>query len=103
MLASHYAPAAGVRLNATDVQPDEALIRFGGAPLPGEDTAALVLDLSQTGDLSEAAANLFAFMKQADASGAATIAFGAIPMEGLGEAINDRIERAAAPRGGANA
>ncbi|WEZ84195.1 L-threonylcarbamoyladenylate synthase [Rhizobium sp. 32-5/1] len=102
MLASHYAPVAGVRLNATEASPDEALIRFGGAALPGEDAAALVLDLSATGDLSEAAANLFAFMKQADASGAATIAFGSIPMEGLGEAINDRIERAAAPRGGAS-
>ncbi len=99
MLASHYAPSAGVRLNAKDVRPGEALIRFGGGVLPGEAEATLVLDLSPIGDLREAAANLFAFMKQADASGAATIAFGPIPMEGLGEAINDRIERAAAPRG----
>ncbi|WP_438749826.1 L-threonylcarbamoyladenylate synthase [Pararhizobium sp. O133] len=100
MLASHYAPGAAVRLDATDVQPGEALIRFGGKPLPGEDKAALVLDLSPASDLREAAANLFAYMKQADASSAGTIAFGAIPNEGLGEAILDRLERAAAPRDG---
>ncbi|OBZ92962.1 translation factor Sua5 [Pararhizobium polonicum] len=98
MLASHYAPGATVRLNAEDVKAGEALIRFGGAKLPGEGNAIVVLDLSPTGDLREAAANLFAYMKEADASGAATIAFGPIPNEGLGEAIIDRIERAAAPR-----
>lgn len=98
MLASHYAPGAAVRLNATDVKPEEALIRFGGKPLPGEANAVLVLDLSPSMNLREAAANLFAYMKQADASGAATIAVGPIPNEGLGEAIIDRIERAAAPR-----
>ncbi|HTO32894.1 MAG TPA: L-threonylcarbamoyladenylate synthase [Pararhizobium sp.] len=98
MLASHYAPGAAVRLDATDVRAGEALIRFGGKPLPGEDKAALVLDLSLSGDLREAAANLFAYMKQADASKASTIAFGSIPHEGLGEAILDRLERAAAPR-----
>ncbi len=103
MLASHYAPAAAVRLNAADVKPGEVLIRFGGKTLAGEENAALVLDLSPSGDLREAAANLFAYMKKADASGAATIAFGAIPNAGLGEAIIDRIERAAAPRGGAEA
>lgn len=100
MLASHYAPGAAVRLDAADVRPGEALIRFGGKSLPGEDNAVLVLDLSPAGDLRQAAANLFAYMKQADASGAATIAFGPIPNEGLGEAILDRLERAAAPRGG---
>ncbi|MCV9963072.1 L-threonylcarbamoyladenylate synthase [Pararhizobium sp. BT-229] len=99
MLASHYAPGAAVRLNATDVKPGEALIRFGGAALAGEEKAALVLDLSLSASLREAAANLFAYMKKADASGASTIAFGPIPNEGLGEAIIDRIERAAAPRG----
>jgi L-threonylcarbamoyladenylate synthase len=98
MLASHYAPGARVRLDADTVQPGEALIRFGGAPLPGEDLAAIVLDLSPTGSLREAAANLFSHMKRADASGAATIAFSPIPPEGLGEAICDRLERAAAPR-----
>lgn len=98
MLASHYAPDAPVRLNARDVKPGEALIRFGGKPLPGEAEAVLVLDLSPKGDLAEAAANLFGYMKQADATGAASIAFSAIPETGLGEAINDRLQRAAAPR-----
>jgi L-threonylcarbamoyladenylate synthase len=99
MLASHYAPDAPVRLNASDVRPGEVLIRFGGRALPGEADAALVLDLSPGGDLAEAAANLFGYMKQADATGAASIAFSPIPADGLGEAINDRLQRAAAPRG----
>ncbi|MCG5476509.1 MAG: Sua5/YciO/YrdC/YwlC family protein, partial [Sinorhizobium fredii] len=98
MLASHYAPGAAVRLNAKDVRKGEALIRFGGKALPGESAAAIVLDLSPSGNLREAAANLFDYMKKADASGAATIAFGPVPNEGLGEAIVDRLERAAAPR-----
>jgi L-threonylcarbamoyladenylate synthase len=98
MLASHYAPGAAVRLNATEAKAGEALIRLGGKPLAGEENAALVLDLSPSANMREAAANLFAYMKQADASGAATIAFGPIPSDGLGEAIIDRIERAAAPR-----
>ncbi|MFC3072161.1 L-threonylcarbamoyladenylate synthase [Shinella pollutisoli] len=101
MLASHYAPGAPVRLEAEDVRPGEALIRFGGRPLPGEDKAALVLDLSPSGDLAEAAANLFGYMKRADAAGAAAIAFSPVPATGLGEAINDRLQRAAAPRPGA--
>lgn len=99
MLASHYAPVAPVRLNASDVKPGEVLIRFGGKPLPGEDAAALVLDLSPTGNLAEAATNLFSYMKRADATGAGSIAFSPIPETGLGEAINDRLQRAAAPRG----
>ncbi|APG90232.1 L-threonylcarbamoyladenylate synthase [Sinorhizobium americanum] len=98
MLPSHYAPGAAVRLNATDVHTGEALIRFGGKALPGENAAALVLDLSPSGDLREAAANLFDYMKKADASGARTIAFSPVPSEGLGEAILDRMQRAAAPR-----
>ena len=99
MLASHYAPDAPVRLEARDVRPGEVLIRFGGTALPGEKDAALVLDLSPAGDLAEAAANLFGYMKRADALGAASIAFSPIPAVGLGEAINDRLQRAAAPRG----
>ncbi|AFL49177.1 L-threonylcarbamoyladenylate synthase [Sinorhizobium fredii] len=98
MLASHYAPGAAVRLNAKDVREGEALIRFGGKALPGEIAAAIVLDLSPSGNLREAAANLFDYMKKADASGAASIAFGPVPRQGLGEAIVDRLERAAAPR-----
>jgi L-threonylcarbamoyladenylate synthase len=99
MLASHYAPDAPVRLDAQDVRPGEVLIRFGGTPLAGEEKASLVLDLSPSGDLGEAAANLFGFMKEADATGASSIAFSSIPTTGLGEAINDRLQRAAAPRG----
>ena len=98
MLASHYAPGAAVRLDATDIAANEVLIRFGTPDIAGIGNAVAVLDLSTTGDLSEAAANLFDFMKRADATGAATIAFSHIPDEGLGEAINDRLRRAAAPR-----
>lgn len=98
MLASHYAPGASVRLNAQSVEAGEALIRFGGTPLPGEQQARIVLDLSPSGDLSEAAANLFDHLKAADATGASTIAVTEIPDHGLGEAINDRLARAAAPR-----
>lgn len=98
MLASHYAPGASVRLNATSVQNGEALIRFGEEPVAGQEDAIAVLDLSPTGNLAEAAANLFDHLKLADASGAATIAVTPIPHTGLGEAINDRLERAAAPR-----
>ncbi|MFS8115785.1 L-threonylcarbamoyladenylate synthase [Rhizobium jaguaris] len=98
MLASHYAPGAAVRLDATAVSPGEALIRFGRPDIAGAENAAIVLDLSPSGDLAEAAANLFDFMKRADGSGAAIIAFSSIPDEGLGEAINDRLRRAAAPR-----
>jgi L-threonylcarbamoyladenylate synthase len=87
-----------VRLDARDVRPGEVLIRFGGKALPGEAEAALVLDLSPGGDLAEAAANLFGYMKRADATGARSIAFAPIPSTGLGEAINDRLQRASAPR-----
>jgi L-threonylcarbamoyladenylate synthase len=98
MLASHYAPGAAVRLDAIDIRDGEALIAFGPSPVAGSDVARIVLNLSSVGDLAEAATNLFDYMKRADASGAATIAFSAIPDEGLGEAINDRLRRAAAPR-----
>jgi len=98
MLASHYAPDAGVRLHATDVSRGEAVIRFGGQRLRGEENAIAVLDLSPAGDLRQAAANLFDMLKQADATGATSIAVAPIPDHGLGEAINDRLRRAAAPR-----
>lgn len=98
MLASHYAPNAAVRLNAEDLLPGEALIRFGQGRIAGADRASIVLDLSPSGDLREAAANLFDMLKRADASGAIGIAVAPIPGHGLGEAINDRLNRAAAPR-----
>jgi len=98
MLASHYAPGAAVRLNADHVEADEALIRFGSASTKGIEFAKAVFDLSPSGDLAEAASNLFDYLKRADATGAAHIAVSPIPDHGLGEAINDRLARAAAPR-----
>ncbi len=95
MLASHYAPKARLRLNAQSARSGEALLGFGpGAPAPD----GLRLNLSARGDLVEAAANLFAHLRALDASGAATIAVMPVPQTGLGEAINDRLRRAAAPR-----
>lgn len=98
MLASHYAPTASVRLNANGVEPGEALLAFGPVRLEGADRAAAMLNLSPSGDLREAAANLFAYMLELDRAGAAGIAVEPIPETGLGEAINDRLRRAAAPR-----
>lgn len=100
MLASHYAPGAAVRPNAAEVCPGEALLAFGPARIAGAANAAAVLNLSEAGDLREAAANLFSHMAELDRSGAATMAVEPIPNEGLGEAINDRLSRAAAPRDG---
>lgn len=98
MLASHYAPRAHVRLHAQDIAPDEALLAFGSARLPGADTAAAVMNLSPTADLDEAAANLFGYLRELDARSPRAIAVMAIPEEGLGEAINDRLRRAAVTR-----
>ena len=98
MLASHYAPRAAVRLNARDVASDEALLAFGPAVLPGTGQAAAVLNLSASGDLDEAAANLFGYLRALDASAPRAIAVMPVPEEGLGEAINDRLRRAAVAR-----
>lgn len=98
MLASHYAPRAAVRLDAVSVDHGEALIRFGNTAVRGAETAAIIVDLSPSGDLVEAASRLFDALKTADASGARSIAITPIPDTGLGEAINDRLARAAAPR-----
>jgi L-threonylcarbamoyladenylate synthase len=96
-LASHYAPRARLRLDAASVNADEALLAFG-AMLPADAGRAVrVLNLSARGDLIEAAANLFSHLRALD--GAATgIAVMPVPYDGLGEAINDRLARAAAPR-----
>jgi L-threonylcarbamoyladenylate synthase len=97
MLKSHYAPRARLRLNAREVRAGEALLAFG--PLPaGADQAPAVLNLSAKADLAEAAANLFSHLRSLDTAGAAVIAVAPIPRKGLGEAINDRLRRAAAPR-----
>ncbi|RCW77955.1 L-threonylcarbamoyladenylate synthase [Paracoccus lutimaris] len=98
MLSSHYAPRARVRLNAHEVAPGEALITFAAKRLPGQERAALVLDLSPSGDLAEAARELFGLLHRADASGADSIAVAPIPDHGIGTAIIDRLTRAAAPR-----
>ena len=94
MLSSHYAPKAAVRLNAGAPREGEALLAFGKAPAHKGAT----LNLSLRGDLVEAAANLFSHLRTLDASGARHIAVMTIPNEGLGEAINDRLARAAAPK-----
>jgi len=93
MIASHYAPRARLRLNATQVRSGEVLLGFGPhAP------AEAALNLSPTGDLKEAAANLFGYLRALDSCETDVIAVMPIPEEGLGEAINDRLARAAAPR-----
>lgn len=98
MLASHYAPAARVRLDALHIAAGEAALLFGPTLPPGTDRALAVQNLSSTGDLVEAAANLFGMLRRLDATGAKTIAVAPIPHEDLGEAIRDRLSRAAAPR-----
>jgi L-threonylcarbamoyladenylate synthase len=97
MLASHYAPKAALRLDVTEVRPGEALLAFGPDLPPGADRAQAIRNLSQAGDLTEAAANLFAALRELDGK-SAKIAVMPIPAEGLGEAINDRLCRAAAFR-----
>ncbi len=91
MLASHYAPHARLRLEATCMEEGEAGLDFGGK----FGKTGRVLDLSPRGDLAEAATNLFAYLRALDAEGHATIAVASIPATGLGEAINDRLRRAA--------
>ena len=93
-----FAANKPLRLDAGSVAPDEALLAFGPQLAEGANTAARVLNLSERGDLAEAAANLFAMLRMLDKSGAPTIAVMPIPDRGLGEAINDRLARAAAPR-----
>jgi L-threonylcarbamoyladenylate synthase len=95
MLASHYAPALPVRLAATEARPGEASLAFGPNAPPG---FAEVLWLSRSGDLAEAAANLFAMLRRLDRPCFTGIAVMPIPERGLGRAINDRLRRAAAPR-----
>ena len=115
-LASHYAPRAAVRLRAVAVEPGEAVLDFGGRfsrdratgafrpageARPAGQGAAPYLDLSPDADLAEAAANLFGFLRRLDAAigGDGMIAVAPIPQQGLGDAIHDRLKRAAAPRG----
>jgi L-threonylcarbamoyladenylate synthase len=89
---SHYAPRAALRLEAESAGPGEVLLGFGPSTPGG------IMNLSPSGDLREAAANLFAFLRALDAQGPAQIAVMPVPGRGLGEAINDRLRRASAPR-----
>jgi len=101
LLASHYAPCASLRLNAEKLEPGEAGLDFGGRFSGTPQISGfrqMILDLSPSGDLTEAAANLFSHLRALDACGADRIAAASIPAVGLGEAINDRLRRAAAPR-----
>ncbi|YBV98250.1 L-threonylcarbamoyladenylate synthase [Phyllobacteriaceae bacterium JZ32] len=98
MLASHYAPRAAMRLDVGEVKPGEALLAFGPTRAKGAEHASHLLNLSEAGNLREAAVHLFDYMKRLDATGAGMIAVEPIPHDGLGEAINDRLARAAAPR-----
>ncbi len=95
-LLRHYAPAAPLRLDAKEPRPGEAFLAFGPQPIDARfDAAAQVIHLSPTGDLGEAAANLFSALRAADAGRPTAIAVAPIPGEGLGEAIRDRLARAA--------
>ncbi len=98
MLASHYAPMTPLRLEAKRVEPGEALLAFGANEPEGARNAVSVLNLSPAGDLKEAAANLFSHLRALDAAGSKCIAVMPIPHDNLGEAINDRLRRAARPR-----
>jgi L-threonylcarbamoyladenylate synthase len=93
-LLNHYAPRARLRLNAKDTRVKEGLLAFG----PDVPDARIMRNLSPSGDLTEAASNLFAMLRELDASGTEHIAVMPIPEHGLGEAINDRLRRAATPR-----
>jgi len=96
MLAAHYAPRTRLRVDIRRVEPGEALLAFGPAPPENAQAAKTALNLSARGDLIEAAANLFSHLRALDAEGATAIAVMPVPADGLGEAINDRLARAAA-------
>ena len=98
MLASHYAPRTPVRLNAVSVEAGEALLAFGDGVVTGIDAATVTMNLTVNGDLNEAAAHLFGYLRALDSQRARAIAVMPIPHHGLGEAINDRLRRAAMGR-----
>lgn len=95
----HYAPSIPVRLNVSDLQAGEALLSFGGTPLPDAPKAVMEINLSASGDLAEAAVNLFAHLRLLDAhkteKGIKAIAVMPLPNKGIGVALNDRLKRAA--------
>jgi len=98
MLAAHYAPRTPVRLQADHVGAGEALLAFGPKLISGVEARTVVMNLSPKGDLAEAAANLFGYLRALDSKRAQAIAVMPIPPHDLGEAINDRLRRAALGR-----
>ena len=96
LLKSHYAPRQPLRLEATSIEPDEALLAFGDAPCLGKGVA--LENLSLSGNLEEAASRLFACLHRLEQTPCRQIAVMPIPEKGIGRAINDRLRRAAAPR-----
>lgn len=99
MLKSHYAPKANLRLNVIKPKPDEAYLAFGQTPdALTPDFSGKIKNLSPKGDLKQAAKNLFSYLNQLDDGEVKTISVAPIPNTGLGEAINDRLKRASAPR-----
>jgi L-threonylcarbamoyladenylate synthase len=95
MLESHYAPGLPLRTDATEARPGEALLSFGRHAITGFSAER---NISEAGDLGEAAANLFAMLRDLDRPPYTGIAAMTVPDKGLGRAINDRLRRAAAPR-----
>ncbi|MGL4240700.1 MAG: L-threonylcarbamoyladenylate synthase [Beijerinckiaceae bacterium] len=98
MLESHYAPIAPLQMNVAEPGPDDAVLTFASSKFVGRGPGGPVIDLSPTGDLRQAAARLFGALRELDAFHPSVISVTPIPMHGLGEAINDRLRRAAAPR-----
>jgi L-threonylcarbamoyladenylate synthase len=98
LLESHYAPLAALRMNVTEFQADDAILAFGTIKLPEFPAYRPIVNLSPTANLLQAAARLFSALRDLDAHHPATIAAAPIPADGVGEAINDRLRRAAAPR-----
>ena len=98
MLASHYAPRTLVRLDARGIEAGEALLAFGPTAIAGAEAATAMLNLSAESNLDEAARRLFSYLRALDGCGARCIAVMPVPHQGLGEAINDRLRRAAAAR-----
>ncbi len=98
MMSSHYAPNAPLVTNATEVTTGDALLAFGSNTLPGSQLASHNLNLSVSGNLAEAASNLYDYLRRLDRPDTICIKVQKIPLDELGEAINDRLSRAAAPR-----
>ncbi len=98
MMKSHYAPNTPIQINQTICPEGAALLAFGKQDGKDRSGARVIVNLSPSGDLKEAASNLYACMKELDAAGAETISTEPIPATGLGVAINDRLQRAAAPK-----